>query len=331
MSRLEKKLKITAERLYRSGLARARAGDLGRAATDLQSAVHYWSHHTQAWNLLGLVQFRRGELGEAIKAWSISRHLNPENEQARNYLITLRREREVALKMDEALRLYNEALTQVKSGDIDFAMARLKKAVRLSPTLVNAHMLLALCYIKQQHYKTAQRVLDQLAKVDPLNSDAMRYRLYIAEQRRSGSEDASRYDIPDLSRDLYVQQALPEPDLEELSYNRSGRKKRYRGVVESLKQVLLFFAGVICCLGFMLLLWKPQQVQELTVQLQQREVDISRLRHSQELITQRAETARSILQQIEDDGSASVSTMADIKQLLETWEQEAINEEANEN
>ena len=58
-----------------------------------------------------------------------------------------------------------------------------------------------------------------------------------------------------------MQQALPEPDLEELSYNRSGRKKRYRGVVESLKQVLLFFAGVICCLGFMLLLWKPQQVQ----------------------------------------------------------------------
>ena len=67
------------------------------------------------------------------------------------------------------------------------------------------------------------------------------------------------------------------------------------------------------------------------MQLQQREVDISRLRQSQELITQRAETARSILQQIEDDGSASVSTMADIKQLLETWEQEAINEEANEN
>ena len=71
--------------------------------------------------------------------------------------------------------------------------------------------MLALCYMEIRYYKTALRVLDQVAKVDPLNPDAMRYRLYIAQQRRDGVQDASLSDIQDLSRDLYVQQALPKP------------------------------------------------------------------------------------------------------------------------
>ena len=33
-------------------------------------------------------------------------------------------------------------------------------------------------------------MLDQVAKVDPLNPDAMRYRLYIARQLQEGTEDA---------------------------------------------------------------------------------------------------------------------------------------------
>lgn len=318
--RLEAKLKAASEQYFRSGLSKADAGDLSRAASDLEKAVRYNKYHIRARNLLGLVEFQRGELGEAVKQWSVSEYLDPKQNEASRYLKEIKTEPSLLSDMNESIHLYNEAGELARKGSIDFAITRLKKAVHLNPGFVKAQLMLALCYMEIRYYKTALRVLDQVAKVDPLNPDAMRYRLYIAQQRRDGVQDASLSDIQDLSRDLYVQQALPKPDKNEIFRERRGRRKAVRNMGESMMQVLLFFAGVLCCLGFMLTLWYPQEIRDLKNQVLDLQISQKELREDKEEMQTRIDTAGRLLLRICEGGNTiQAGIQADVEELLQEW------------
>ena len=317
-SRIGNKLKTTSEQYYRSGLSKADAGDLSRAANDLKKAIRYDKYHEGARNLLGLIEFQRGELGEAMKHWSISEYYNKKNNRATYYLQEIKTEPSLLTKMNDSIHLYNEAVDLARKDSLDFAITRLRKAVHLNPQYVRAQLLLALCYMENQHYKTALRILDQVAKVDPLNPDAMRYRLIIAQQMQEGTQDASVSDIQDLSRDLYVQQALPEPDKEELFRQRRRRRKAVLNIGEPLMQIGLFFAGVLCCLGFMQTLWYPDQIRNLENQVVELELSQSQLRKDKEALQLKIDQAGELLTEIAENGT-SAGVLADINKLLEEW------------
>lgn len=323
---IQQKIKATSQHLYRSGLSKAGAGDLSRAVDDLEKAVRYDKHNEKARNLLGLVQFQRGELGEAMKQWSVSEYLNSDANWASYYLKEIKKEETLITNMSDSIRLFNEAGELARKDSLDFAITRLKKAVHLNPRFVRAQLLLALCYMETQHYKTALRVLDQVAKVDPLNPEAMRYRLYIAQQRKDGMQDAALSEIQDLSRDIYVQQALPEPDKEEIFRERRSRKKAVRNISGPVMQILLFFAGALCCLGFMQTLCYPDEIRELKDQVQQLEISQSKLREDKEGLQQKINAAVTVLQEVangitttENGSSIQAAAVADVNQILEEW------------
>ncbi len=321
ISQVEQKLLETSEKYYRSGLLKADAGDLSRAANDLKKALQYNKYNESARNLLGLIEFQRGELGEAMKQWSISEYYNKSHNRATYYLHEIKTEPELLTKMNESIHLYNEAVDLARKGSIDFALARLRKAVHLSPQYVKAQLVLALCYIENKHFKTALRVLDQVAKVDPLNPDAMRYRLYIAQQMQEGTQDASISDIQDLSSDLYVQQALPEPDKGEIFRESRKRQRAVRNIGEPLMQLALFFAGVLCCFGFMRTLWYPDQIRELEDQVIKLELSQNQLREEKEELQHEIVKAGEILTEISRNGaSIGAGIKADIDELLTGWE-----------
>lgn len=320
-SPVEQQLLETSEKYFRSGLLKAEAGDLSRAANDLKKALQYNKYNESARNLLGLIEFQRGELGEAMKQWSISEYYNKSSNRATYYLHEIKTEPELLTRMNESIHLYNEAIELARNESIDFAMARLRKAVHLNSQYVKAQLVLALCYIENKHFKTALRVLDQVAKVDPLNPDAMRYRLYIAQQMQEGTQDASVTDIQDLSRDLYVQQALPEPDKKEIFQASRHRRRAARYMGESLMQLALFFAGVVCCFGFMQTLWYPDQIRDLKNQLIGLELSQNRLREEKEQLQQEITRAGEILMQVSDSGvPIGAGIRADIDELLIKWE-----------
>lgn len=321
ISQMEQRLLSTSEKYYRSGLSKADAGDLSRAANDLKKALQYNKYNENARNLLGLIEFQRGELGEAMKQWSISEYYNKSHNRATYYLHEIKTEPELLTKMNESIHLYNEAREMAIKGSVDFAIARLRKAVHLNPRYVKAQLVLALCYIENKHFKTALRVLDQVAKVDPLNPDAMRYRLYIARQMKEGTEDASISDIQDLSNDLYVQQALPDPDKGDIFKESRRHRKALRNMGEPLMQMALFFAGVLCCFGFMQTLWYPDQVRDLKDQVITLELSQSKLRTEKEQLQQEILRAGEILQEVSHSGTAlGAGIKADIEELLTDWE-----------
>ncbi|MCF0135955.1 MAG: hypothetical protein HUJ69_05985 [Lachnospiraceae bacterium] len=269
------KLEVTAERLYRSGLAKAEAGDLTQAALDLEKAVRYDKYHKNARNFLGLVRFRTGELGEALKQWSISTHLHPEDNRAVDYLEDLKQQLDLLRDMGEAITLYNEGLELALKDEPDFALLRLKKAVNLSPDFIKAQLLLCVLYLQTEAYSSARMVLDHIAKVDPLNPEAMKYRLHLAALQKEGNEDQS-VNIRDLSNDIFVQSALPEPRMKEFSSRRASRK-----VAGSARgfgmQLLLILVGIILGIELMALLYVPGKLAQAKETGRQYELTISEL------------------------------------------------------
>ena len=89
----EKRLENAAERCrkaansyYNRGLVRARERDLSGAAPLLKRALELDKTHMEARNLLGLVFYESGEVGDALVQWVISMGLQPENNPAIRYL-----------------------------------------------------------------------------------------------------------------------------------------------------------------------------------------------------------------------------------------------------
>lgn len=252
---IRRKVEITAERLFRSGLSKVEAGDLTQAAADLELAVRYDKYHMNARNLLGMVRFQTGEIGEALKQWGISEHLHTNENPASRYMDDLRGEVSLLSAMSDAVVMYNEALDLAAKGEYDFALLRLKRAVKESPSFIKAQLLLCAIYMETSAYQAALGVLDEVAKIDPLNPDAMKYRLHIAAQQKEGAEDMT-VNIRDLSNDLFVQNALPEPEMKHIS-SRAASRKVARSARGFGMQILLLLLGLVLGIELMALLYVP--------------------------------------------------------------------------
>lgn len=310
---IRKQLKVTSERLFRSGLAKADAGDLSRAKEDLNLAVRYNKYNQRARNLLGLVEFRMGEIGEALKQWGISEYLNPHKNRATYYMKEIRSEERLIDQMAEAVHLYNEALSFAREQKLDFAITRLKKAITMSPTYVRAHLLLALCYIETNAYKAALSSLDQVAKIDPLNPDAMHYRLYISQQREEGTEDVT-VDIKDVTRDVALQKALSTP-------KEKGTKesifKVSHGVSDLTRQMVIALLGLLLGIGFMGLLYVPERVRSLQEINKTNETTIQALETENELLKADVSLAKEVLEKtIESGEEIPEVTLSELRKAL---------------
>ncbi len=311
---IRRQLKVTSERLYRSGLTKADAGDLSRAREDLNLAVRYNKHHQKARNLLGLVEFRMGEIGQALKQWGISEYLNPQHNRATFYLKEIRGEEKLIDQMAEAVHLYNEALEMARKDEVDFAITRLKKAVTMSPTYVRAHLLLALCYIETNAYKAALSSLDAVAKIDPLNPDAVHYRLYIAQQKEEGIEDVT-VDIRDVSKDAAVQRKLVTPELSEISQNQTP--KIYRGISDTTRQILTAILGLALGIGAMAFLYVPERVKSVEKEVREKQQQVMQLEDENARLKNQVSLAEDLLVSISEEEGIPEVTLSKIRQSLD--------------
>ena len=62
---------------YNDGLKKAKIRDMTGAVTSLKKSLQFNSENIAARNLLGLVYYGRGEVGEALVEWILSKNLRP--------------------------------------------------------------------------------------------------------------------------------------------------------------------------------------------------------------------------------------------------------------
>lgn len=263
---LEDKIRHTADRYYREGYRTLASGDCYGAIQQLKKACHYDASNINTLNLLGLAYYRVGEIGEAYRMWNQSIQTDSREEnRAYRYMKDLDEHESRKTSMAESIRLYNEALVQCQNDSLDYAVARLRKAVSLNKYYVRAELLLALCYIEQKRFRRAISVLKKVQHHDPMNPMLGRYRTLITRLAEGGQEDAEDQDVQDISEERSVQEELKEPDLIEIFG--SSKKITIRNWHNTVSQIGMFIMGGLIMLAFCFTLFFPDQVDDLKGQV----------------------------------------------------------------
>jgi len=175
---------------YNDGLKKAQVRDLSGAILVLKKSLELNKRNTEARNLLGLIYFEMGETVAALSSWVISKHLQPENNEADRYMKELQKNANKLEATNQTIKKYNIALQSAQSGNYDLAILQLKKVTAMNPHFVNALQLLALLMIRNGEKEKARRYLLRAMKIDIANTRTLNY----LEELESFDQDAAQTD-----------------------------------------------------------------------------------------------------------------------------------------
>lgn len=170
-----KKVYQISNKYYNEGLERAKVRDLSGAVVVLKKSLEYNKRNINARNLLGLIYFELGEAVAALSEWVISKHFQPENNDADEYMNSIQSTPTKLDMLNQTTKKYNAALVAAKQGNDDLAIIQLKKVTSLNPHFVKALQLLSLLYMKSGEREKAFKYLVKAEKIDVSNTATLRY------------------------------------------------------------------------------------------------------------------------------------------------------------
>jgi len=242
----QKTLRIS-DALYNKGLAQAKAGDLSGAAENLNKCVYFNKENIQARNLLGLVYFEFGRVGDALKQWVISLSILKKNNIARNYVDEIRTDDRAREWYSSSLKNYNQALTYLQQKSEDLAIIQLRRAVEQNPKFVDALNLLALCHLILKEKEKAAEIVEKVLTIDVNNTIALNYYREIYPNK-SKTDVVKRQNVYD-QKGKYRSGPTPKP------------KKNFADAFH-IAEIISFFVGCACIFGLCYFLIIPGIVGE---------------------------------------------------------------------
>lgn len=172
---LYKKIFSASNMFYNDGLARAKVRDLSGAIIALRKSLNLNKLNTNARNLLGLVYYELGETVAALSEWVISKHFQPVNNDADEYINKVQSNLTKLDALNQAIKRYNTALGLAKQGSGDLAIIQLKKVITLNTNFIRAYHLLSLLLMKAGDQGKARKYLQKVSKIDVTNTKTLRY------------------------------------------------------------------------------------------------------------------------------------------------------------
>jgi len=177
----ERRIRVIANSYYNMGLEKAKLRDLTGSADCLKKCLHFNKYMTDARNLLGLIYYEVGEVGDALVQWVISKNLQSEDNRADYYLEVIQKKKGTMDLERRAVRRFNQALAYVKSESEDLAILQLNKAVEDKPNYVKAQLLFALLYIVREDYQKAGKAVNKVLQIDHTHPKALYYKSIMKE------------------------------------------------------------------------------------------------------------------------------------------------------
>lgn len=177
---------------YNDGLEKAKIRDLSGAIASLKKGLQFNSENIAARNLLGLVYYGRGEVGEALVEWILSKNIKPQDNIASYYIQKIQQNPADLDTINQAIRKYNQSLLYCGQGGEDLAIIQLKQVVSTVPSFLRAYQLLALLYLHTEQYSLARQVLKEANKLDTTNELTLRYMHELTQSRRRRRESTEK-------------------------------------------------------------------------------------------------------------------------------------------
>jgi tetratricopeptide (TPR) repeat protein len=182
---------------YNRGLRMAQVRNLTAAVSVLEKSLEFDKHNSDARNLLGLIYYEMGDIVNALSAWLVSRHLDPEDNEADYFLERVQRDTTKLDDMNQAIKKYNLALEEARQHNFDLAVIQLKRSLTLNRKLVKAYQLLSLIYMETGENSKAFRLINMGLKVDMGNTVLLQYRQELTGSSIEGEGDEDILDSAD--------------------------------------------------------------------------------------------------------------------------------------
>ena len=282
--------------LYNKGLAKIKVSDLSGAIDYLSRSISINKNNTQARNLLGLVQYETGHIGEALKNWVISCGLQKTDNPAAGYIDVIQKSASTLERFNDAIRIYNQALKDIRQKSDDMALIKLKQATELNPKFVDALNLLTLCYFIQKDKAKATATAERVLAIDAGNTIALSYYNELSPSPRPHPQKAN----------LVRKRTSAAPSQGErpvIPYKKVVLHER-RNVNFHLEGILALAIGVICTIGVMYVLVFPALGRNWTNQIEDARAQLVSVELAQEALLEEKNREISELQEMIDQYSA---------------------------
>ena len=231
-----RKTRVIANSYYNMGLERARLRDLSGAAECLKKSLHFNKYQTDARNLLGLIYYEVGEVGDALVQWVISMNLQPRENRADYYLGEIQRKKGSLDTERHMIRRFNQALVYAQNGSEDLAILQLVKVVEAKPNYVKAQLLLAILCIAREDYQKAGKAVYKVLQIDRNHPKALWYKSIV--QANTGSRSEREPEKRKLKNVLSHRQMEDDDVIIPPSYRENTKDQ---AVINILAGLLLFF------------------------------------------------------------------------------------------
>lgn len=172
---LTKKIIDLSNTFYNHALTFTKNNELSFAIICLKKSLCLYKNNTNARNLLGLIFYRMGRIGDALKHWVISQTLTKGINLANDYLMSAQQNPKILDKYNDSIKFYNLGLNYINQNNDDMGVIQLKKSLEINPDFIDALNLLALCYIYQDEKDKAQKLIERVLQIDNSNIIANNY------------------------------------------------------------------------------------------------------------------------------------------------------------
>jgi len=181
---------------YAEAVKAFEARDLATAESKLEEALEHDPELRQAWESLAVIELEQGDYEEAVAAaetaiekgstdlaifrsrWEAYRLMGDE-EMMNQAAADLEAFGALA---EEAKRIYNEGIVELKAGDKDAAFAKFEQALQADPNLEAALFAVATTGMETGRLEEAAAAAQTILEQDPGNADALRIRYNAALQ-----------------------------------------------------------------------------------------------------------------------------------------------------
>lgn len=281
---LYNKVHMMAARLYNKGLEKAQGRCLSGAIDNLSMCIRLQKNHIDARNLLGLIYWEVGEVGQAMKQWVISLSYQKTDNLAGSYLGIIQKQPSQLEKYRDTIESFNKSLHYIAGGSEDIGVISLRKAIAQNPNYIEAKALLSLYYITTDQVHKAEELLKEILKINKDYPKATRYwaALNLDNDAEKEEESASAKARQAPVRNLQPVAPKIAADL--------IQPKSLKGTI------LAFVFGAICMLGVYGILIVPSKTAALKEQIKITKENESKLYSELETTRQEQEQALKDLQ-----------------------------------
>lgn len=259
---LYKKVHMMASRLYNKGLKQAQGRYLSGAIESLSACLRIQKHHIDARNLLGLIYWEIGEVGQAIKQWVISSSYQKEENIAKKYLNYIQNNPTKLEEYADSIHLYNTALHYILQGSEDIGIISLKRAISKNPKHITAKCLLSLHYMKNNQEDKAKSLLREIFKINRDHPKTIKYWSELSSTPPLDGDEKLNAKKTSVKNRLQSKSPQITP-LGAKKVENMIRPKSLQGTI------MAFVFGAICMLGVYGVLIAPSKTANLEEQLRQ--------------------------------------------------------------